>query len=101
MNIAYINENQERLYDNYMLRERLRVSKSKLQALIDQYNFSPKDWVIHQNKFLYTENSVVSFIEHLVLKRHFNQQRKISNDALVMVRERIKNLVRNNEFSED
>ena len=101
MNIAYINENQERLYDNYMLRETLRVSKPKLQRLLGQYKFSPSDYVIHQNKFLYTEDSIVSFIEYIVFRTHLNQQRKINCNTQLVVRERIKKLVRNNELSKD
>ena len=101
MNIAYINENQERLYDNYMLRETLRVSKQRLQSLLGQYKFSPGDYVIHQNKFLYREESIVNFLEYMVLRRHLNQRRKINGNTLIVVRERIKNLVRNNERSED
>ena len=101
MNIAYINEKQERFYDNYMLRETLRVSKPKLQRLLGQYKFSPSDFVIHQNKFLYSEDSIVNFLEYMVLRRHLNHQRKINGNTLLVVRERIKNLVRNNERSED
>ena len=59
MNIAYINENQERLYDNYMLRETLRVSKPKLQKLLGQYKFSPGDYVILDFiSFLFRSNRV-------------------------------------------
>ena len=101
MNIAYINEKEDRLYDSYMLTERLRVSKSKLQKLMDQYTFSRNDYVIHQNRFLYTEDSIVRFVEFLVMKKNLNQRKQFSQTALGVVRERIKNLVRNNELDEN
>ena len=101
MNIAYINENQDRLYDSHMLRERLRVSKSKLQKLLEQFDFIRGDYVIHQNKFLYTEDSIVRFLEFMVLKKNLNQRKQINQQTILVIRERLKNLMRNNEPDED
>ena len=97
MKIAYINENQERLYDNYMLRERLRVNKSRLQKLLAQYNFTTNDYVTLQNKVLYTEESIVNFIEHLVIKKDLSEQRRLCNDLSRQMKERIKKLKSMNE----
>ena len=97
MKIAYINENQERLYDNYMLRERLRVNKSRLQKLLAQYNFTTNDSVTLQNKVLYTEESIVNFIEHLVIKKDLSEQRRLCNDLSRQMKERIKKLKSMNE----
>ena len=97
MKIAYINENQERLYDNYMLRERLRVNKSRLQKLLAQYNFTTNDYVTLQNKVLYTEESIVNFIEHLVIKKYLSEQKRLCNDLSRQMKERIKKLKSMNE----
>jgi len=101
MNIAYINENQDRLYDSYMLCEKFRVSKSKLQKLMEQYTFSHNDYVMHQNRFLFREDSIVRFLEFIVVKKNLNQRKQLSQSTLQLVRERLKNLVRNNELNED
>lgn len=101
MSIAYINENQDRFYDSHMLRERLRVSKSKLQKLLEQFDFVGGDYVIHQNKFLYTEDSIVRFLEFMVVKKNLNQRKQINQQSLQVIRERLKNLIRNNEPNED
>ena len=101
MTIAYINENQERLYDSYMLRERFGVSKSYLQKLMEQYEFKSNDYLIHQNKFLYTEESIVRFLEAMVMKKHLNHTKQISENKIQLIRERLKNLMRNNEPGED
>ena len=66
--ISFIDErNNQRLYDSYMLRERLKMTKPTLQRELNRYNFTTDDYIVYQNKFLFKEDSIVKFIESIVL----------------------------------
>ena len=66
--ISFIDErNNQRLYDCYMLRERLKMTKPTLQRELNRYNFTTDDYIVYQNKFLFKEDSIVKFIESIVL----------------------------------
>jgi len=100
--INYINEeNDERLYDTFSLRTRLRMSKSKLQQALNKYNFTTEDYIIYKNQFLFKESAIVSFIESLVMKRQLMDRRKINNEGLNQIREAIKEYMRKYEIREN
>jgi hypothetical protein len=100
--ISFIDErSNERLYDSYMLRERLRMTKSKLQKELSKYNFTSEDYVIYKNQFLFKESSVVRFIESVVLKRYLLNKRKFTDDRLKQIRQSIKDYIRTNELREN
>jgi hypothetical protein len=93
--ISFIDErNKERLYDSYMLRERLRMTKTTLQRELNRYNFTTDDYIIYKNQFLFYENSVVKFIESIVLRKYLLDKRKITNESLNHIRQSIKEFMR-------
>jgi hypothetical protein len=99
--MTYLDEkNNERLYDTYMLRDRLRMTKSKLQKELSKYNFTSEDYVIYKNQFLFRESSVVKFIESVVLKRYLLNKRKFTDDRLKQIRQSIQDYMRTNELRE-
>jgi len=65
--VKYIISN-ENYYDCSMIQERLNINRSVLQNLMNQYHFNSNDYVVYKNRFLYSESSLVNFIEH-ILKR--------------------------------
>lgn len=91
-------ENNERLYDSYTLRERLKMSKPRLQRELSKYNFTSEDYVLYKNQFLFKENAVVNFIESIVMKKHLTDRRKINNEGLNQIREAIKEYMRKYEL---
>lgn len=100
--ISFIDEkSNERLYDSYMLRERLRMSKSKLQKELNKYDFTHDDYIMYKNQFLFKENSIINFIESIVLRRYLINKRKITNESLNHIRQSIKEFIRRNELSKD
>lgn len=100
----YINfideENNERLYDSYMLRERLRMSKSQLQKELNKYDFTNGDYILYKNQFLFKENAIVNFIESLVMKKYLLNKRRITSESLNQIRDSIKKFIRGNELQE-
>ncbi len=100
--ISFIDEkSNERLYDSYMLRERLKMTKSKLQKELSKYQFTNEDYVIYKNQFLFKESSVVKFIESVVLKRYLLNKRKFTDDRLRQIRQSIQDYIRKNELREN
>ena len=100
--ISYIDEkNNERLYDSFMLRTRLRMNKSRLQKELNQYNFTSDDYIVFKNQYLFKESSVVRFIENIVMKKYLTNRRKITNERLNGIRQSIKDFIRNDELHKD
>jgi|GEM_PF-3198181 len=74
--VKYIISN-ENYYDCSMIQERLNINRSVLQNLINQYHFNSNDFVVYKNRFLYSESSLVNFIEH-ILKRKSKKLSKLN-----------------------
>ena len=72
--IVKYNISNENYYDCSMIQERLNINRSVLQNLMNQYDFNSNDYVVYKNRFLYSESSLINFIEH-ILKR---KSKKIS-----------------------
>ncbi|HTB52941.1 MAG TPA: hypothetical protein VK718_09230 [Ferruginibacter sp.] len=60
--------NETKYLDNYLLRQRLDLSKSTLQHFINHYQFDDSDIIKLQNKKLYSINSLKLFVENLLEK---------------------------------
>jgi hypothetical protein len=58
--------NGTRYLDNYLLRERLDLSKSTLQQLINHHQFNDHDIVRLQNRKLYSIESLKPFVKKLL-----------------------------------
>lgn len=66
MNEMYYLVNEKKYYDNYMIRQRLQISKAVLQGLMKRYEFKTADIVFIQNKKLYSIDGFVEFANKLV-----------------------------------
>lgn len=64
---------QQRYYDTTMLQAILRVSKSKLKREMLLFGFENDDYLIYNNRFLITEQSVVRFIDYMAERWLLNE----------------------------
>ena len=77
MELYYV-VNGKKYLDNYLIREKLNVSKSLLQHLINHYPFNDCDMVVIQNRKLYSIDSLKLFVENL-LEENERKQIKRTN----------------------
>jgi hypothetical protein len=68
MTIYYL-VNNKKYFDNYMLREKLQLSKSTLQCLMKDYSFRENQIIKVQNKKLYSVDGVTDFLKKIT-ERH-------------------------------
>lgn len=61
----YLIENKKFL-DNYMIRERLNISKSLFQHLTKKYKIADNEILRVQNKTLYSINGIVGVLKKVV-----------------------------------
>jgi hypothetical protein len=100
--INFIDEtNNERLYDSYMIRTRLKMSKSQLQKALNKHDFKIDDYILYKNQFLFKESAILDFIENLIMKRYLTKSRKMTIENLNHIRQSIKEFMRKNELHED
>jgi len=65
MNMYYLIEDKKFL-DNYMIRERLNISKSLFQHLTKKYKIEDNEIVRLQNKTLYSIGGIVEILKKVV-----------------------------------
>ena len=65
MNMYYLIEDKKFL-DNYMIRERLNISKSLFQHLTKKYKIEDNETVRLQNKTLYSICGIVGILKKVV-----------------------------------
>ena len=65
MKMYYLIENKKFL-DNYMIRERLNISKSLFQHLTKKYKIADNEILRVQNKTLYSINGIVGVLKKVV-----------------------------------
>ena len=100
--INFIDEtNNERLYDSYMIRTRLKMSKSQLQKALNKHDFKIDDYILYKNQFLFKESAILDFIENMIMKRYLTKSRKMTIENLNHIRQSIKEFMRKNELHED
>ena len=68
MTIYYL-VNNKKYFDNYMLREKLQLSKSTLQCLMKDHSFMENQIIKVQNKKLYSVDGVTDFLKQIT-ERH-------------------------------
>lgn len=57
---------EKKYLDNFMIRERLKISKSLFQQLTCKYKIEERDVIKIQNRKLYSLYSIVKFLKKVV-----------------------------------
>jgi len=78
--ITYTNNLNERYYDANMIKDILGVNLSFLKRQIKTYNFPPESYIKHTNKHLFKEESLIDFIDYLVIKEVIRNQKMKVNE---------------------
>lgn len=67
MRINYTTADEERLYDIATITKELGINKSKIYRSLNK--LSNVEIIQHQNKYLYTESTILLLIEKLLLEK--------------------------------
>ena len=80
--LCYTSDGQDRYFDSTMLRQKFKMSKSRLQKEMQDFVLTPTDYIHYKNQLLYTEDCILRLIIFIILNRIKKTRKNTTLDGL-------------------